>query len=113
MEELNMWKDVLKLSPEDRKEFNELGDKYAPEDMEEANLNRNMINSGNQIKKDIRTYEKARDKIESMRDKINPNDYRVMQVYLKRMEENAGKYGFSQFFQALKTFSRNYPIFFR
>jgi hypothetical protein len=30
------WEDILKLSEEDRKKFNQLGEEYAPEEMEEA-----------------------------------------------------------------------------
>ena len=30
------WEDILKLSPEERKKFNELGEEYAPKEMEEA-----------------------------------------------------------------------------
>lgn len=108
-----MWKDILKLDPKEAKEFNELGDKYAPDDMEEAALNRNMVSGGRQIKKDIEVYEKTKDKIDSMRDKISPDDYRIMQVYLGKMKEYAGQHGFKQYLQALKTFSKNYPLFFR
>ena len=36
------WKEILKI---DMDEARRLGEKYAPDDMEEARLNRNMVNN--------------------------------------------------------------------
>jgi len=108
-----MWKDILKLDPDEAREFNELGDKYAPEEMEEAALNRNMVNAGNQITKDTETYNKTKSKIEAMKNKIATDDYMLMRAMLDQMKENIGTESFSMAFSSLKAISRNYPIFFR
>jgi len=108
-----MWKDILKLDPKEAREFNELGDKYAPDDMEEASLNRNIVSSGKQITKDTETLRDVKDKIQSMKNKIDSDDYMIMQTYLEQMEKNIGQPDFRQYLQALKHMSREYPIFFR
>lgn len=108
-----MWFDLIKLDPKEAKEFNELGDKYAPEDMEEAALNRNMNAAGSQIRQDTKQYESARDKIQSKKNTIEPRIYGVMQRYLEMMKDNIGQYEFQQLFQALKLISRDYELFFR
>ena len=48
-----MWKEVLKI---DMDEARRLGEKYAPEDMEEASLNRNMVNTGKEIKRHTKIF---------------------------------------------------------
>ena len=110
---IKMWKDILKLDPDEAREFNELGDKYAPDDMEEASLNRNMRDAGNQITKDTKTYNEAKSKIEAMKNRIATDDYMIMRGMLDQMKEDIGTESFSMSFNGLKSFSRNYPIFFR
>lgn len=113
-----MWKDILKLSPDDRKKFTELGEEHAPEDMEEFNLNRNMSQDSFQdykdgIKKNTEKHKKLKNKIDSMKDKIDPDDYMLMQSYLNLMKYNVENSTFNTYLTALKLISREYPIFLR
>lgn len=110
---INMWKDILKLDPDEAREFNELGDKYAPEDMESANLNRNMNNRRGQIEKDTEKYNAIKNKIEGMKDEIDEWDYEAMMRTLKLMERHIGMEMFRTYLMSLKSIAKGYPIFFR
>ena len=110
------WKDILKLSPEDRKKFTELGDEYAPEDMEEANLNRNMVNAGKEIKGHTKKFKAIKEKIMANKSKIiakEPNVWLAMQSTLDLMEESIRTDEFRMYRSALVNLSRGHDIFFR
>ena len=104
------WKEILKI---DMDEARRLGEKYAPDDMEEARLNRNMVNAGKEIERHTKKYEAVKEKIDSMKDKIDSDDYGLMRAYLKLMKENIGNDTFNSYLTALKLMAREYPIFFR
>ena len=75
------WRDILKI---DMDEARRLGDKYAPEDMEEDRKNKNTkrMNENKEILRSII-------KVMKNREKINPREeerYRdILQVYLREM----------------------------
>ena len=110
-----MWKSILKI---DMDEARRLGDKYAPDEMDGFYLNRNMSQASfqryqNEIKARSEKHNKIKNKIDSMKDRIDPEDYMLMGVYLKRMIQNIENDDFNHFLNALKVISREYPIFLR
>lgn len=110
------WKEILKLSPEDRKKFTELGDKYAPDDMEGFRLDRRMFSSAKNIKQDRKKYEDIKEKIESKKDKImekEPGVYEAMQTTLELMEKSIGTEDFMLYRSALINLSKGHNIFSR
>jgi len=110
------WKEILKLSPEDRKKFNELGEQYAPDDMEEARLNRNMVNAGKEIERHTKKFKAIKEKIEANKDKIiakEPDVYPAMQATLKLLEESIGTDEFMLYRSAIVNLSRGHDIFTR
>lgn len=111
-----MWKDILKLDPDEAREFNELGDKYAPDDMEEASLNRNMVNAGKEIKSHTKKYNSDKEKIQANKNKIiakEPAAYLAMEHTLGLMKESIGTDDFMMYRSALLNLSRGHDIFFR
>lgn len=111
-----MWKDILKLSPEDRKKFTALADEYAPEDMEEASLNRNMANAAKDIERHTNKYKNTKNKIKANKKKIiakEPNAYLAMQHTLGLMEESIGTDDFMTYYSAILNLARGYDIFHR
>ena len=110
-----MWKKILKI---DMKEARRLGDRYASDEMEEFDLNRNMSQNNfqgykNEVKARTEKHKKIKNKIDSMKDKIDPEDYMLMGVYLEQMKKNIENDNFNNFLNALKVTSRTYPIFLR
>ena len=111
-----MWKDILKLDPDEAREFNELGDKYAPEEMEEASLNSNMANAAKDIERHTKKYKDTKSKIQANKNKIiakEPNVYLAMQHTLSLMEESIGTDDFMAYYSAILTLSTGYDIFHR
>jgi len=111
-----MWKDILKLDPDEAREFNELGDKYAPEEMEEASLNRNMKNAAKYIERHTKKYKDAKSKIQANKSKIiakEPTAYLAMQKALSLMEESIGTDDFMNYYSAILNLAREYDIFHR
>ena len=110
-----MWKKILKI---DMKEARRLGDRYASDEMEEFDLNRNMGQDNfqaykNQVKARTEKHKKIKNKIDSMKDRIDPEDYMLMGVYLEQMKKNIENDNFNKFLASLKVVSRAYPIFLR
>jgi hypothetical protein len=48
-----------------------------------------------------------------MKDRIDPEDYMLMGVYLEQMKKNIENDNFNKFLASLKVVSRAYPIFLR
>jgi folylpolyglutamate synthase/dihydropteroate synthase len=105
-----MWKTILKI---DMGEARRLGDKYAHEDMEEAQLNRNMKNMAIQMHKDTEKYETMKERVEAKKSEIPSDYYIAMQRTLEFMKESVGTEQFDMQRQALLSLSREYNIFFR
>ena len=108
-----MWKDILKI---DMDEARRLGDKYAPDDMEEARLNRNMVNAGKRIKNDTKKFKDIKEKIMANKSKIiakEPTVWLAMQSTLDLMEESIGTDNFMMHRSALVNLSRGHNIFHR
>jgi hypothetical protein len=113
-----MWKKILKI---DMKEARRLGDRYASDEMEEFDLNRNMgrdnfqayMQMQNEVKARTEKHKKIKNKIDSMKDRIDPEDYMLMGVYLEQMKKNIENDNFNKFLASLKVVSRAYPIFLR
>jgi len=111
-----MWKDILKLDPDEAREFNELGDKYAPDDMEEASLNRNMGNAAKEIERHTKKFKAIKEKIMANKSKIiakEPPVWLAMLSTLDLMEESIGTDDFMMYRSALVNLSRGHDIFTR
>tara|TARA_R100000700_G_C3152491_1_gene130765 strand:+ start:800 stop:1135 length:336 start_codon:yes stop_codon:yes gene_type:complete len=108
-----MWKEVLKI---DMDEARRLGEKYAPEDMEEASLNRNMVNTGKEIKRHTKIFKDIKEKIMANKSKIiakEPTVWLAMQSTLDLMEESIGTDEFMMYRSGLVNLSRGHDIFYR
>lgn len=108
-----MWKNILKI---DMDEARRLGEKYAPEDMEEAALNRNMVNAGKEIENHTKKFKDMKEKVMANKSKIiakEPTVWLAMQSTLDLMEESIGTDEFMLYRSALLNLSRGHNIFHR
>ena len=97
-------------------EARRLGEKYAPEEMEEANLNRNMVNAGKEIKRHTKKFKDIKEKIMANKSKIiakEPDVWPAMQHTLDLMEESIGTDNFMKYRSSLALLSRGHDIFIR
>jgi len=94
-------------------EARRLADKYAPEEMEEYNLNQNMRNAALRIGKDIKTYRRMKKKIEEKKNTLPSHILDAMEMTLELMKETVGTEQFRLYRSAVLNLSRGYNIFFR
>jgi len=105
------WEDILKLSPEDRKEFNELGDKYAPEDMSEGRAKAEREAFEKTKDKRNSFYQRYKKELHNHEDFISPRIYRVMLRFLEDLKDSKSQEEFEKYRTAIRSLAATIPNF--